>query len=26
MDDLNSISVWCVTVGISFGDGVFTAP
>jgi mono/diheme cytochrome c family protein len=26
MDDLNSISVWCVTVGISFGDGVFSAP
>ena len=26
MDDLNSISVWCVTVGTSFGDGVFSAP
>ena len=26
MDDLNSISVWCIAAGISFGDGVFIAP
>lgn len=23
LDDFNSISIWCVAVGISFGDGVF---
>jgi cytochrome c len=23
LDDFNSISIWCVAVGISFGDGIF---
>jgi hypothetical protein len=26
MDDLDGISVWCVPVGVSFGDGLFQAP
>lgn len=23
LDDFNSFSIWCVTVGVSFGDGIF---
>ncbi len=26
LDDVDSISVWCVTVAESFGDGAFSAP
>ncbi|MCB9787140.1 MAG: DM13 domain-containing protein [Deltaproteobacteria bacterium] len=26
LDDLDGISVWCVDVGVSFGDGLFEAP
>jgi mono/diheme cytochrome c family protein len=26
LDDLDGISVWCVPVGASFGDGLFTSP
>jgi cytochrome c2 len=26
LDDLDGISVWCVPVGVSFGDGLFAAP
>ena len=26
LDDLDGISVWCVAVGVSFGDGIFAAP
>jgi hypothetical protein len=26
MDDLDGISIWCVTVGVNFGDGTFMAP
>ncbi len=25
-DDIEGVSVWCVAVGVSFGDGVFAAP
>jgi hypothetical protein len=23
LDDFNSFSIWCVAVGVSFGDGIF---
>ena len=23
LDDVDGVSVWCVTVGVSFGDGIF---
>ncbi|MDP6944071.1 MAG: DM13 domain-containing protein, partial [Myxococcota bacterium] len=26
LDDVDGISVWCVTVGVSFGDGLFAPP
>ena len=26
LDDLDGISVWCVPVAASFGDGLFQAP
>jgi len=26
LDDLDGVSVWCVAVGVSFGDGMFAAP
>ena len=26
LEDIDGISVWCVTVGVSFGDGIFSAP
>ncbi|MFT7621325.1 MAG: cytochrome c [Myxococcota bacterium] len=26
LDDIGGISVWCVAVGVSFGDGLFAAP
>jgi len=26
LDDLDGISVWCVSVGVSFGDGMFASP
>ncbi len=26
LDDVDGISVWCVAVGVSFGDGLFAAP
>ncbi|MEM9489581.1 MAG: DM13 domain-containing protein, partial [Myxococcota bacterium] len=26
LDDLDGISIWCVAVGVSFGDGIFREP
>jgi Electron transfer DM13 len=26
LDDVDGIAVWCADVGVSFGDGLFTAP
>ena len=26
LDDIDGISIWCVPVGVSFGDGLFMAP
>jgi len=26
LDDVDGISIWCVTVGVSFGDGLFAPP